>query len=1267
MTDTQLPIRPSDSHFTTGQWQAIYDSGSNILVSASAGSGKTTVLVQRVIEKIKSGLNIDELLIVTYTEAAAKEMKERLVSAVQKAIHEENHDASQQQHLINQLSKIPTAPVSTLHAFCLKVIRKYYYLLEIDPVFRLLTDETEVTLLKEEVWEGLREQLYSQAPEWFYPLTENFSGDRNDDGLTRMVFSLYEFSRANPNPNQWLDDLENLYETTDNLGDLPLYQTYLKANLVSEFVDAINRGREAITSIEGEPALEKPLTLLREENAWLEQLYELLLADQLEDVYQLLQSISYKTYSGPRGKDIDPAIKEAFEGTKAYRNQNKELVVNLTKGLFATAPSEQLEILAKSKEYVHHLAVITKQFAQKYLERKQEKNSLDFNDLEHLTLQILTEKDPSDGTYGPSVASDYYRGQFKEVLVDEYQDINQLQETILSWLRSDNEAQGNFFMVGDVKQSIYSFRLADPTLFIKKYNDYATEKGGRRIVLAENFRSRAEVLSFTNFIFRQVMNESVGQLAYDNEARLINGFTGFPSSPNYQTELLIYENGVANDEDTVMSENETTTQEDTSIESDDFTIDDKTEGEVRLIVKKIRELQSNGFQVYDKKAKQLRALDYRDIVILTPTKKNNLVLLDLFKELGVPLHVNDTQNYFQATEVKIMLAVLTIIDNPHQDIPLVSVLRSPIVGLKENDLAVIRTTVPNGNYYHAVQTIVKEQELEVDQGLRETLIRFEESLTKWRETARRVKLVDLIWMVFQETGLLDYVAGLPSGKQRQANLHALYDRAMKYEESSFKGLFQFVRFIEKMQQKDKDLAEPNAVGEEENAVRVMTIHASKGLEFPVVFIMDLNRQFNMMDLRNRYVFDEKLGIGVKYLDSLTRLESVTLPYHIISQEKRKKLLAEEMRKLYVGLTRAEEKLFLVGSYESQEKAWKRWVLAADNTLETINDNLRLQAKSLFDWIGMSLVRHESLKEQVSEQTDEVTTLFNDEDARFSVSFYDLNTLQSEAASSEVVTDVNDLPQVVTEPELIEAAKELLDYRYQHQAALKTASYQSVSEIKRVFSDPDDRQLLPIDFTASQRMGANRFVESEFVKPKFVQTVNQVSYAEIGTATHLVLQSLDLTGTITEESINQVIDQLIVNKALEVEVAKRINRANLVAFFQTPFGEFLHQHAQQTYREQPFSMLLPASEIYQEFPENQDDHVLIHGIIDGYVETDDELILFDFKTDYIDVHQKQVAIEKLKQKYQGQLYLYKKALEAEKKRPVTSVKLVLLATQDVVDS
>lgn len=1253
-----IPLKPENSTYTDGQWQSIYDSGQNILVSASAGSGKTTVLVQRVIEKIKMGLNVDELLIVTYTEAAAREMKERILGAVQKAISEELDD-TKQRHLVNQLSKIPNAPISTLHAFCLKVIRKYYYLIEIDPVFRLLTDETEMLLLKEEAWDELRESLYEKEAQWFYPLTENFSNDRQDDGLTQLVYSAYEFSRANPNPKKWLDSLVKNYDVTDDFSNLELYQHYIKPDLIQQFQEHIKIAKEVTSAIEGEPVLASQFEKLQAEQRQLETLFVLLNEDKLEEFYESLQAATFATYSGPRGKEVDPLIKEAFEGTKAARNSNKDFVKKtLAEGVFNLSPKENLEILAKAKPYMERLGELTNMFDKAYTTKKNEKNVLDFNDLEHLTLKILTEE--KDGSVESSPASLFYREQFKEVLVDEYQDINQLQENILFWLRQPDDTMGNFFMVGDVKQSIYSFRLADPTLFIGKYNQYATEKGGRRIVLAENFRSRGEVLSFTNYIFRQIMNTSVGQLEYDKQAQLINGFKGFPESPRYQTEILIYENG-----ETTLPENDVEADLDESLA---FQIDDKTEGEIRLIGQKIKELRATGFQVYDKKQKEMRHLDFRDIVILTPTKKNNLVLLDLFKEMDLPLYINDTQNYFQATEIKIIVALLNVIDNPYQDIPLAAVLRSPIVGLSENELAMIKLSYREGNFYEALQVFVrKEGTDDKEVHLQKRLNLFMKQLNHWREMSRRKRLVELIWAIYDDTGFLSYVAGLPSGKQRQANLHALYERAMSYENSSFKGLFQFVKFIEKMQQKNKDLAEPSSIGEDEDAIRVMTIHASKGLEFPVVFIMDLNRGFNTTSLKGRYIFDEKLGGGIKYTDSLTRLEYKTLPYSVITAQKSKKMLAEEMRKLYVGLTRAEEKLFLVGSYKDQETALKNWQEAASVNEEILPDTLRMKAKSLMDWIGYSLVRHENMKAAMNDVTEDYRLKYTDNEVRFTINFTSLNDLkEAESATSDLIITAPQQTINRTEPQIMQMAKNILAFEYPFQAATKTASYQSVSEIKKVFADPDVKELLSLEIIQGQGKIANRFVEETLAKPKFLSEEQGVTAAEIGTATHLVLQLLPLEKRPTQSQIETLIQGLVMDNVLDEKVAKKIKVEQLLRFFETDFGEALVVQHESVKREQPFSMLLKANQIYKEFPKQVEDEVLIHGIIDGFIETEKELILFDFKTDVVGNHYDEATLGSFKEKYRGQLMLYKKALEIEKKRPVTGIKLILLEPTEILE-
>lgn len=1251
----KLPLKPEQSHFTDGQWQSIYDSGSNLLVSASAGSGKTTVLVQRVIEKIKSGIDIDQLLIVTYTEAAAKEMKERILTAVQQAITEAQN-AEQQRHLVNQISKIPAAPISTLHAFCLQVIRKYYYLIDIDPVFRLLTDETEMLLLKEDVWHELREELYGEQEEWFYPLTENFSGDRNDEGFSQLIYSLYEFSRANPEPKKWLDGLLTLYQGEEQLADTIVYREFIRPNLLQVIAEKVKQGLSAAASLEGEPELAKPLGILQDETSILEQIYELISADKLETCYEMLKHVEFQTYRGP-GKKADDAVKEAFESTKAVRNQNKDYINGLKSGFFGVTPDAHLTILKRSKFYIKNLAEVASLFDKAYTAKKQEKKMLDFNDLEHLTLRILRKK--AGENWEASEAGCFYRKQFKEVLVDEYQDINQLQENILFWLRSPEEKAGNFFMVGDVKQSIYSFRLADPTLFIDKYNAFAKGEGGRRIVLAENFRSRGDVLSFTNFVFTQLMDASVGQLDYDNQARLVHGFKDFPDSTDFKTEVLIFENdGLENSEEEV-SEDES---------SEDFVIDDKTEGEIRIIGNKIRELMQNGFQVYDKKAKKMRPLMYRDIVILTPTKKNNLVILDILSELSIPLFVNDTQNYFQATEVKLMMALLNVIDNPYQDIPLAAVLRSPVVGLGENDLARIRLGRQEGNYYEALKKFseLDPQKLSKEEKeLQEKIHYFEKQLDDWREMARRKELVDLIWKIYQDTGLLHYVGGLPSGKQRQANLHALYERAMNYENSSFKGLFQFVRFIEKMQQKEKDLAEPSSIGEDEDAVRVMTIHASKGLEFPVVFIMDLNRRFNLKDLTQQYIFDEKLGAGIKYIEPLTRVEYESLPYQTIREEKRKKLLAEEMRKLYVGLTRAEEKLFLVASYKNEADTWKKWSKAAEIRTEVLSDQLRLGAQSLMDWLGMTLVRHENLRENVEEFAKDYQQKFNQTAVDFSVEFFDLEKIKQKEA--EIKSNVAGLekPKNLTNKQMIEEQQQLaesikvLNFKYPYQIATQTASYQSVSEIKRVFEDPDDTILLPIEFVDGHGKIKHRFAEEKLATPNFLSETGEVLPSDLGTATHVVMQLLTLDHLPTVQDIEELIEELVNNRSIAQEVAKKIDAKHLQKFFETSFGSYLISHHKFVSREQPFSMLIPAREIFQDFPQEIDDRLLVHGIIDGYVETAEELVLYDFKTDYLPKDHTEGDLNHIKQRYRGQLQLYKKALETEKKRPVTGVKLILL--------
>lgn len=1254
-----IPLRPEHEQFTDNQWQAVFDGEQNILVSASAGSGKTTVLVRRVIEKLKSGVDIDRLLIVTYTEAAAKEMKERIQVALQKEISSEI-DSEKKRHFSRQLTLLPTANISTLHAFCLTVIRRFYYLIEIDPVFRMLTDETEMLLMKEDVWDEVREQFYESDQKSFYQLTSNFSNDRNDDGLTKLIFSLYDFAKANPDPNEWLDSLANSYQITEELGELPLFQEYLKPQALETLIRSVDRYEAMIRMVEGEEKLGKIRSLAENEKQSFQQLAAAIYDNELEKAYEFSRKITFDRYPSIRVEEL----KEVSAEAKELREQNKKALKDLVSSLFTFSPEKMKEVMAASCPLAEEISRVGRTFIECYGEQKLKKGLVDFNDLEHFTLAILASKEKSE--WVASEASNYYRQKFDEVLVDEYQDINRLQETILYWLRRPNPTEGNLFMVGDVKQSIYSFRLADPTLFIEKYNQYGESEAGKRIVLAENFRSRKNVLDFTNLIFEQLMDERVGQIEYDEAAKLINGFDQFPEAENYDTEILIYEK---KSDKTVDSEK----QPAFIYSESEVTLEDKTEGELHLTALKIRELVDKQFLIYDKSSRENRPITYKDIVLLTPTKKNNIMILEIFKAAGIPIQVNDAQNYFQATEIRVMVSLLQIIDNPYQDIPLAAVLRSPIVGLKENELAIVRLAAKEKKFYEALVIFLEETKEEArNWQLKERLLRFTANLSKWRELARREQIATLIWEIYRDTAYLDYVGGMPAGKQRQANLYALVDRAGSYEKTSFRGLFQFVRFIEKMQEKDKDLAEP-VILSEENAVRVMTIHASKGLEFPVVFVLDMTKEFNLSDLNERYIFDDRLGVGLRFIDPSDRILYDTLPFLAIKQAKLRKLLSEEMRKLYVALTRAEQKLYLVGSYNDQATTWKEWAKTSSVGEKILPSENRLQGKSsLMNWVGMSLIRHEQMKQ--FQQLYETATIpqISHHPAGFAIAFMNESEIQTAFSELKFVEERNgDKQHAITENQTItKRGIDRLNFFYPYQLATKTTNYQSVSEIERVFEDPDNKEIGKLEFNSSDEKNTSqivhRMVAGSLRKPQFIDSLRQPSAAEIGTGTHYLLQLLDLSEQPTVEKITVLLEELVQAKIIQEAVGKKIDINKIFIFFKTAFGQELIKNASQLKREQPFSMLMKAEELIKDYPAQKEDDLLIHGIIDGFIEKEDSCILYDYKTDFIVDIGDSVALQKVMQRYQGQLNLYKKALIQATGKPVEQVYLILLTAGAIVD-
>lgn len=1220
-TNPVIPVRPENERFTDRQWQAVFDGGDNLLVSASAGSGKTTVLVRRVIEKLKSGVDIDRLLIVTFTEAAASEMKERIEKALRQSINEEGN-SNLRAHYVKQLVLLPQANISTLHAFCMTVIKRFYYLIDLDPVFRLLSDETEKLLLQEEVWTGLREDYYANDDEDFFKLTENFGSDRSDEGLTDLVMRLYQFACAAPDPAYWLEELPKNYQAQDGFQTTALYQSAIKPAVVAELELAVANYEQAIAICQNEEKLAKDAALLTTQLNQVMRLQAALVADDMAALFAQIEGLDLKTnVRKKRGElaDLSVSVKE-FQGIA------KESVAQVVT-YFPYPEAMMNDLLVKSHALVAKMSEVTQAFSQAYTKKKLAKGVLDFNDLEHYTLAILKAEN--------SPATTYYKSKFTEVMVDEYQDVNRLQEAILSCVRDNTESAGNMFMVGDVKQSIYAFRLADPTLFIEKYNDYGNEKNGRRIVLAENFRSRKEVLDFTNLVFEQLMDQQVGQIDYDQAAALIPGFPNFPASDAFKAELLLFEKGTKDD----VKHFET-----------------RQAGEIQITALKIKELISQSFQIYDKDKKMMRKLEYGDIVLLTPTKGNNQVIVDTFYDLGIPLEITDAESYFQATEIQTIISLLKIIDNPYNDIPLASVLRSPIVGLLEDELAQIRLQNKNGFYYEALSDYSLYGEKEE---LKEKINLFLSQLESWRAFSKRNALPDLIWRLYEETAYLDYCLGLPNGIQRHANLIALVERAKNYEKSNFRGLYQFISLIEKMQEKDLDLAEP-ATKSVENAVRVMTIHGSKGLEFPIVFLLDMARDINRLDFNRNYIFEEHLGAGIKYVDQERQVSYETMPYKGIKQVRLNKAFSEEMRKLYVALTRAEQKLYLVGSYENKEKALQAWQGALTQEKKVLNPALRLKGSHvLLNWVGMTLMRHPDMEAVFSEAKDRSYTVQSP--AQFTIYWFNQADVKAwrENYEENVIAPMDEKIKEHTQADLT-TVKKRLDFIYPYEKATQTTSYQSVTEIKRVFEDPDNTQENRLDWQSSMEKQAtgNRYTAETLATPKFMAETKRDA-ASIGTATHTVLQLLDLNKAPTETQLEQFIAKLVTEGILTTELAAEVVVPDILWFFDTPLGQKLIAQQSNVHREEPFAMLQKTTTIFNDY-DNENDELLIHGIIDGYILAD-EILLYDFKTDYLTKENEGQLIKR----YQGQINLYKKALTETYNRPVTESYLIFLKGRKII--
>ncbi|UOQ43481.1 helicase-exonuclease AddAB subunit AddA [Halobacillus salinarum] len=1214
--------------WTKEQERAIYSHGSDILVAAAAGSGKTAVLVERIIQKLlheTDPADIDSLLVVTFTNAAAQEMRNRVGQALSEALEQNPHS----RHLKKQLSLLQNASISTLHSFCMDVVRKNAYLLDLDPGFRI-ADDIEADLIQQEVMEELFEDWYGkdgEARERFFDVVDRFSSDRSDLDVEKLVLELYTFASQNPWPEAWLDRTVKMYDASDFNREEELPWLHLLKREVHSQFKAIEAEMTEFREMTRMPDGPSAYGINAEEDFELLQQAKGALEISWDELQRFIKDSKFSALSRKK-MDCDEGKKEAAKKT---RDRYKKRWTDIKEAWFTRPLAQYLEDMQRLHPVMEQVSFIVKDFKERYQQLKKEKAIVDFSDLEHYCLHLLLDETSTPDTPIPSEIARSYHAQYSEVLIDEYQDTNLVQETLLRLL-TYGEQSGKLFMVGDVKQSIYRFRHAEPSLFLNKYKQFAENPDiGERIDLARNFRSRKQVLDAANYIFRQVLDEEVGEMEYEPEAELIysNRVYDELTSADAEAELLIIDR-------------EAVDNEEPNTQDEDYRDLEKAQLEARAYGDLIRQWLGHKdeapLEVVDKESNHKRTIQYRDIVILMRSMTWAPMIVDELKQQGIPVYAELSTGYFEAIEVKVMLNLLKIIDNPKQDIPLASVLRSPIVGLDEEELTQLRLTDKRASFYEAVTHYTGTEELE------NKVRNFINLLNGFREKARQGALSELIWQIYRATGYYDFVGGMPGGRQRQANLRALYDRARSYETTSFRGLFRFLRFIERMEERGDDLGAARALGEQEDVVRIMTIHKSKGLEFPVVILGAIDKQFNMMDLKERYLLHKDYGIGTRYIDPEKRIMFPTLAYQAIKQVKKRELLAEEMRVLYVALTRAKEKLVMVGNVPSFEKKQEKWRGFADWPNWVLPPHDRLEATSYLDWVGPALVRHShagSLRGDVEVRTkEEVITDASEWKIRIAHGQeYAALTEMEKVRDEELKEAVNHWEKVTTQENHSEIIQRL-NYQYPYRQAAFSRAKQTVTEIKRQREAKDeyssDQLLVPYQAPIIKR-------------PRFMQEQMQLTAAEKGSALHAVMQHIPFTHAYSNQEVEEFVEHLVLKEILRREEADVINTEAVAAFFQSSVGK-LAIEAAFVEREVPFSLVLPAQDVYSEWEEEASkEQVFIQGVIDALIPYQDGWLLLDYKTDKL--AGTSVDADELSARYRTQVGLYATALEKIWKEPV----------------
>ena len=1180
----------------------------NILVSAAAGSGKTAVLVERILTMITEGdnpIDVDNLLVVTFTRAAAGEMKERILAALEKRLEVEPEN----EHLQRQTTFIHNAQINTIHGFCGYVIKNYFHLIGLDPGYRV-AEEGELKLLKMAVVREVVEDAYQENEKDFLDFVEWYATGKRDDTIEGLILKLHEFAMSHPRPKKWLQECEASYQEEPEGSK---WVAKMWADIKPYLAEALYLTKQS-QRIAGEvdgPYMYEEALLMDEE------LINLLLSkDEYEDFAIVIRNREWTKLSAKADKSVSADKRKQIQNK---RKEVKAIVGEIEKLYFYAGAKQVWENIQKCAPIVAVLIKLTIDFMTRFAAQKRKKNILDYADMEHLALDILTKEE--GGELVPSDAAKELSSRFAEVLIDEYQDSNSVQEMLVSSVSKRSYEEHNIFMVGDVKQSIYRFRMAQPELFMDKYHKYTkTDSACQRIDLHKNFRSRKEVLDAVNYLFYRIMHETLGGVTYDQDAALNEGATFMPGNNDdfAKAEIMLIE------------------KDSELLEADNV---NAKELEARALANRIEAIVGHQ-EVFDKALNGYRPANYRDCVILLRTISGwGDIFARVLGDQGIPAYVTSRTGYFSAIEVVTVLNYLHICDNPKQEIPFTAILHSPIVGCNAEELAKIKGAYRNDSIYDACASYA----LEYDDDLAKKLNHFWEIFMQIRSKIPYTPIHELIRCILAITNYEQFVAAMPAGEQRRANIKMLIEKAKDFEQTSYRGLFNFIRYIEYLQKYKVDYGEVNVSSEQENTVRIMSVHQSKGLEFPIVLVAGMGKGFNLQDSKDVVILHPDYGIGTGYVDPHRRLKAPTLLKQVIRRQITAETLGEEMRVLYVALTRAKEKLIIAGTIGNLAKQVQKCadtLWREENQLSYVE---RIKAKNYWDWILPAVANSSSFAKlyQQYEIAYQVTAI--DANTPIDINLVQVEDLVEKEVVRQVSHDVNKefLLQMMDKEVVDEAqGKELsqrFSYLYPYQNQLELPVKVTVSELKADIKRLETEEGLAY--------------EADIIPliPRFIATKEvELTGAERGTAYHRVMECLDLLRTDSQAQIEEQLKELSKGGKIDEVTQAVVKARDIWQFVNSDLGQRMKRATANglLHKEQSFVMSVAASEKDERF--SSEDSILVQGIIDIFFYEDDGIIVADYKTDKVIKGKEDILAEK----YGKQLGYYAEALERITGKTVT---------------